>query len=47
VSNALKLCRTPAGWIVETATGTRVEVVPPDTGTLTARQKYRTVYLQY
>jgi 2-dehydro-3-deoxy-D-arabinonate dehydratase len=35
--NDLKLFRTPDGWIVETDAGDRVEVVPPDTGTLTAR----------
>jgi 2-dehydro-3-deoxy-D-arabinonate dehydratase len=37
MSHALKLFRTPAGWIVETGTGTRVAVTSPETGTLTAR----------
>jgi 2-dehydro-3-deoxy-D-arabinonate dehydratase len=37
MSRALKLFRTPAGWIVECDAGTRIVVVPPDTGTLTAR----------
>jgi 2-keto-4-pentenoate hydratase/2-oxohepta-3-ene-1,7-dioic acid hydratase in catechol pathway len=32
MSNALKLFRTPAGWIVETATGSLIDVVPPTTG---------------